>query len=277
MSLSTNEYKRLFQAAYRDPQLVVLEGFHAVKHSLRFGATIRAMIATNIGEIRDLATDLAPDVLTRILGQAGIVDDLTMANCVKPVPRTGIAAIAERPTVGSVALLANGCGGIVVYLEDPRNLGNLGAVVRAAAGAGAAGVITSGIIDPWHPAALRGSAGLHFALTVDHVEELPINSNRATIAIDPDGDDLRVGSLPDDAILAFGTEREGLTDAALERCSARVRIPMEPGVSSLNLATSVAVVLFSQRLASGLPTASGRANASGVGSRPGHDPIEHLN
>ena len=49
-------------------------------------------------------------------------------------------------------------------------------------------------------------------------------------------------------MLAFGTERHGLSAELLERADARLGIPMCPGVSSLNLATSVAALLFSQRL-----------------------------
>jgi TrmH family RNA methyltransferase len=50
-------------------------------------------------------------------------------------------------------------------------------------------------------------------------------------------------------VLAFGTERHGLSGELLDRADGRVAIPMREGVSSLNLATSVAVVLFAQRLA----------------------------
>ena len=50
------------------------------------------------------------------------------------------------------------------------------------------------------------------------------------------------------AILAFGTERHGLTEELLDRADARLGIPMRAGVSSLNLATAVAAVLFAQRL-----------------------------
>ncbi len=53
--------------------------------------------------------------------------------------------------------------------------------------------------------------------------------------------------MPGDAVLAFGTERHGLTDALLARADLRVRIPMRAGVSSLNLATSVAAVLYGAR------------------------------
>ncbi len=51
------------------------------------------------------------------------------------------------------------------------------------------------------------------------------------------------------AILAFGTERDGLSEELLAAADARVSLPMEPGVSSLNLATSVAATLYAWRLA----------------------------
>ena len=128
-----------------------------------------------------------------------------------------------------------------MLLEDPRHLGNVGAVVRVAAAAGAAGVLTTGARDPWDPAALRGSAGLHFALPVGRVERAarrpPARRRRTRRGAPP-------AALPAGALLAFGTERDGLSAALAARADARVGIPMRPGVSSLNLATAVAVVLY---------------------------------
>jgi tRNA G18 (ribose-2'-O)-methylase SpoU len=45
-------------------------------------------------------------------------------------------------------------------------------------------------------------------------------------------------------VLAFGTERDGLSDELLARADLRLALPMSPGVSSLNLATAVSGVLF---------------------------------
>jgi TrmH family RNA methyltransferase len=137
-----------------------------------------------------------------------------------------------------------------VLLEDPRHFGNLGAVIRVAAAAQAAGVLTTGRQDPWDPVAVRGSAGLHFALPVARVAELP-HSDRPLLALDPGGQELQPALVPPRAVLAFGTERAGLSDELLEGADARLRLPMREGVSSLNLATSVAAVLYSLRLARG--------------------------
>ena len=58
------------------------------------------------------------------------------------------------------------------------------------------------------------------------------------------GEPLSGGSLPRDACYLFGSERSGLSDAMLARATHTVRIPMRDGVSSLNLATAVAIVLY---------------------------------
>jgi len=50
-------------------------------------------------------------------------------------------------------------------------------------------------------------------------------------------------------VLAFGSERRGLSEAMLGRADRRIAIPMRAGVSSLNLAAAVAVVLYAWRLA----------------------------
>jgi TrmH family RNA methyltransferase len=135
-----------------------------------------------------------------------------------------------------------------VLLEDPRHLGNLGAVVRVAAAAGAAGVMTTGRQNPWHPDAVRGSAGLHFALPVHHIRAVR-TQGRDLVALDPAGERFVPGDFPAAAVLAFGSERYGLSDELLAQAQRRVALPMSPGVSSLNLATAVAATLYALKLA----------------------------
>jgi TrmH family RNA methyltransferase len=238
---------RKFRDARRDSGLAVLEGFHALKHALRFGAEVLDAVAVDPDELERLARELAPDLAGGLAARVSPVGEELLAELAPQAPRTGVVAIARRPAVDVGAALAGERAAPVVLLEDPRNLGNMGACVRVAAAADAAAVLTTGSNDPWSPDVLRGAAGLHFALPVARVERLPA-SDRPLIAIDPEGDDLRPADLPPGAVLAFGGERHGLSAELLERADARLGIPMRPGVSSLNLATSVAAVLFCGRL-----------------------------
>jgi TrmH family RNA methyltransferase len=238
-----------FRKARRDPQLTVVEGFHALKHALRFGAEIVEAVAVDPDGLEGLAAELAPDLAGKLGGLVATIDAEELAELVPLVPHTGVVAIARRPPIDVTAVLADPAPAPVVLLEQPKNMGNIGACVRVAAAAGAGAVLTSGENDPWFPDAVRGAAGLHFALPVAAVAALPSN-DRPLLAIDPEGEDLRPERLPARAVLAFGTERHGISGELLERADARVAIPMRAGVSSLNLATSVAVLLFASRLAS---------------------------
>jgi tRNA G18 (ribose-2'-O)-methylase SpoU len=242
-----------FGRARRDPALAVLEGFHPLKHALRFGAETVAVVTDDAAALERLAARLAPDVSERMRALAQPVDGAVFAQLAPLAPTTGVMAIAVRPTLDAGALLAAPRSAPVVLLEDPRDLGNMGACVRVAAAADAAGVLTTGSHDPWHPDALRGSAGLHFALPVARIESLAgLDALDAPLlAIDPDGETLDPATLDPHALLAFGTERYGLSSELLARADARVSIPMRTGVSSLNLATSVAAVLFAWRLTPG--------------------------
>jgi TrmH family RNA methyltransferase len=230
-----------FAAARNDPGLVVLEGFHAVKHALRFGAELLELAAPDCGRVLELAAELAPDLADTFAARLDQIRPEVFAGLATPAPPTGVLAIARRPEDTSPAALDG--PGPAVLLERPRHHGNLGAAVRVAAAAGAAAVLTTGDADPWHPAALRGSAGLHFALPVARVDDIP-RSGRPLVALDPEGVLLEPGAVPSRALLAFGSERRGLDQSLLARADLRLAIPMRPGVSSLNLATAVAVVLY---------------------------------
>lgn len=235
-----------FRTARRDPQLTVVEGFHALKHALRFGAELVEAVAVDPAALEAMAAELAPDLRGQIGGRVETVDKATLADLVPLVPHTGVAAIARRPRVDLAAALADPAPAPAVLLEQPRNMGNIGACIRVSAAAGAAALLATGENDPWHPDAVRGAAGLQYALPVAAVESLP-QSDRPLLAVDPDGEELAPERLPARAVLAFGTERHGLSGEVFERADARISIPMREGVSSLNLATSVAIVLFAMR------------------------------
>lgn len=232
--------------ARRDRSLAVLEGLHALKHALRFGADIQAAWTNDREALFRLAGSLAPDIAERLDALVEDVSSETFGALSPRTPETGVIAIARRPCMPLETVLEAGRRAPSLLLEDPAHLGNVGAVVRVAAAAGAFAVFTSGRHDPWDPAALRGSAGLHFALPVVRLET-PFDTDLPLIAIDPEGDPLRPDDLPVDGLFAFGSERAGLNPSLLKRAERRLSLPMRPHVSSLNLATAVSAVLYAWR------------------------------
>jgi TrmH family RNA methyltransferase len=236
-----------FRAARRSPDLAVLTGFHAVKHALRFGASFEALVATDAAELGELAAVLAPELRDQLAAELEIVSADVFSALAPQAPRTGVMGLARRPEVDLAAMLFDPTPRPVVLLENPRNLQNMGACVRVAAAGDAAGVLTTGTQDPWHADALRGAAGLQFALPVSRIDPVRFG-DRPVIAVDPRGEPFKPSRLPPRAVLAFGGERYGISADLLAQAQQRVAIPMRPGISSLNLATSVAAILFAWRL-----------------------------
>ena len=242
-----------FRQARRDPALAVLDGLHPVKHARRFGAVIEEMVSADVGAVLSLAAEVSPDVCGQLAGHLKSVCSGDFRQLSPVPPDTGIIAIARRPAVRPDEILSGPLDSPVVLLENPRNPFNIGATVRVAAAAGAAGVLVTGQQDPWHPAAIVSAAGLQFALPVARVGYLP-SGKREILAVDPDGEPMPWGSVPPGPILAFGSERQGISRELLSQSTRHLAIPMAPGVSSLNLATSAAVALYALRFS--LPKAT---------------------
>lgn len=236
--------QRDLDRARRDDRQVVLEGIHALKHAVRFGANVHRVLSPDPERVATLLDELAPDVVLPV--PVDRVDRDTWRRVTRGGLPSPALAIADRPDGDAAAVAARSGDAPVVLLDHPTHLGNVGAVVRVAAAAGAEAVLVTGRSDPWHPTAVRGGAGLQFALPVARVDDVP-PLGRPLVAVDPGGERLGSVDVPGDAVLAFGTERGGLSDALLATADATVSIPMRPGVSSLNLATAVAVVLYARR------------------------------
>lgn len=212
---------------------VPLEGFHCVKHALRFApALVSDVVVRDRAAARALAERLAPDVVDALLSRASVGD---------VAHHTGVAAVGAVPSPDQSVLSSRSAP--LVLLDSPRSPGNAGAVVRVAAAAGAGGVAVTGTLDPWHPTVLRGSAGLHYALPVLHT--VPEEVRGPLVLLDADGSP--EAELPADAVLVVGSERGGIGPQLRARADAVLALPMRPGVSSLNLATAVAAALYRRR------------------------------
>jgi RNA methyltransferase, TrmH family len=249
---------RLVHAAGADPTRVVLEGLHAVKHALRFGAVLDGLWSDRPDDVLALARDLAPDLEPLIARRLEVVRTPLFQTLVARPPETRLIAVAQRPDYQ----LATIRPGPVVLLDRPRHPGNLGAAIRVAAAADAAAVCSLGGVDPWSAASLRGAAGLQFALPVLALDRLP-TLDRPLLALDAAGEPLGASPLPPDAVYAFGSERDGLAADLRDRATRTLAIPMRPGVSSLNLATAVAVLLYTLRR-----DTLGQERHPGTGQRP---------
>ena len=237
----------LLRRAQRDPHYVLLEGMHALKHAVRFGAHVEVVASPEPDELTRLLARVAPDLDLPVAPGAVELGTWRALTGGRALPSPCLA-VARRPEVDATAMLTRPAR--LLVLEEPRHPGNTGAVVRVAAAASLAGVIVVGELDPWQPTVVRAAAGLNFAVDVLHLRDLDeldallAGSSRPLVALDPEGTPVDTADVPTDAVVVIGTERHGLSAPLRERVALRVAIPMQDGVSSLNLATAAAVIAY---------------------------------
>ena len=140
--------------------------------------------------------------------------------------------------------------GVTLWLDRVQDPGNLGAIVRSAAGLGAAFVLLSpACADPFAPAAVRGSAGAVFRLPVERevtvegaVERLRAAGGEVW-ACGAEGTPMSIWRPAEPCLLLLGAEGAGLMPEAAEFADGTVTIPMSRDVESLNVAVAAGILL----------------------------------
>lgn len=152
---------------------------------------------------------------------------------------------------------------LVAVLEDIRNHTNVGAIFRSAAALGADAVLVSpACYDPLYRRAVRVSMGTVFQVPWTRIGNDPhdwaregvpllrsLGFTTVAMALSDNAlplDDPRLKSC-DRLALVFGTEGDGLVPSTISHCDYTVRIPMQHGVDSLNVAASSAVAFWELR------------------------------
>ncbi len=241
--MKSSRRRELYQRSKKGTEdIVVVEGIHAFKHAARFGAEFTDVVTNDKNFVIDLMGKIATDVdVENVKKYVVEIDQKLFDEITTDSLRTGITALARKPVEEKIDYKS----GIVVFLEKPRDIDNVGAVMRVAAGAGASAVCVSGEVNPWHLHAIRAGAGLQFALTVLQVKTIDeVSENKKIYSCDADGINMKEIEIEKKAILVFGTERDGISEKLKKQSDKIISIPMQSGVSSLNLATSVSAVLY---------------------------------
>jgi RNA methyltransferase, TrmH family len=140
--------------------------------------------------------------------------------------------------------------GTVLALEDIRDPGNLGTILRTAEAAGVVGVVLAGdCCDPYSPECVRASTGSIFNTTlsrmptdklVDLIRGWPGECVGTAMSAKPSF--RRAYSAP--TLIVLGSESKGLSGAVSSACKVLVNIPMKAGVESLNVATAAALMMY---------------------------------
>ena len=138
-----------------------------------------------------------------------------------------------------------------VALEQVRDPGNLGTIIRTADAAGCGGVILiDDCVDPYSTEAVRATMGSVFAVAVARCTSAEFLAWRQSWPGSVIGTRLdavcnyREAAIQQPSLILMGNEQAGLTDALAAACDVNVKIPMRGRADSLNLAIATGIMVY---------------------------------
>ncbi|HWR65303.1 MAG TPA: RNA methyltransferase [Bellilinea sp.] len=227
-------------------KLFVIEGVRLAEEAAR---------ANFVPEEVLFSSDLSPRgrELVDIFGSAGSaieeVDGRILHSLSDTDTSQGILALVPQP---AATLPAD--WDLLLVLDQIRDPGNLGTILRSAAASGAQGVVlTPGSVDVYSPKVVRAGMGAHFhlpLLTLDWPEILDVCKQKHTmpaallIADSSGGSPCWQTDLRQPVALVIGSEADGPQPAALAAADGLLHIPMPGAAESLNAAMAASILLY---------------------------------
>ncbi|MBC7725858.1 MAG: RNA methyltransferase [Burkholderiaceae bacterium] len=242
--------------------LFLLEGPQAVTEALTFRPQLVVELfatPTALERYSDIA---------RAAEEAGIeiefVSEQVLDSMADTVTPQGIVAVCHQFPTSVKDIFAPDADGngpkLIAILEEVRDPGNAGTIIRAADAAGADGVIFTGrSVDLYNPKVVRSSTGSIFHVPVavgadfDSVLDRARSAGLQVVAADVKGDDLLAaresGVLAKATAWVFGNEARGLSDENLALTDRALTVPIYGHAESMNLATAASVCLYESAFA----------------------------
>ena len=264
-----NRWLKLFRIALRgglptESGSVGVEGLRLVEEALSSGCRIEAVLFSESGERH--RAKLAP-LISRpeIAIPIFTTTDRLFEGIADTEHPQGVAALVVPRTTQLEDLFSSprgACSPLIVVLAGVQDPGNVGTILRTASAFGATGAVTSatgqsGTASPFSPKALRASAGaaLHLPVVAGAalsilLTQFKLNaiSTIATCAHDSAGPDAPSAPWEIDwcqpIALLVGNEGAGLPEDIVHSADARIQIPMQRHVESLNAAAAAAVLFY---------------------------------
>lgn len=241
---AVRHFRSLEQKKYRDETgLFAVEGLRHVSQALLAGWEPELVLNTpRLRTDAALRRLLAPHKIQRLEVTPELIGRLTG----RDNPEDIVATFRQR-----LAPATRLQAGAWVALEEIRDPGNLGTIIRTAEAAGAEGIVLIGnCCDPWSPEVIRASVGSFARIPICRLSlkeymswhktyDGNIIGTRMTAA-----DDYRQTAYKLPSLLLMGSEHAGLSPEAAGSCTQMVRIPMKGEIESLNVATATALILF---------------------------------
>ena len=277
-STANQQVKRLIQlqnkAKLRDEEGVfVLEGKKVFDELRKYRPEFLVMTYLSESFYKQI-TEAEPEYLDGISYE--ILADNVFKEAAETVTPQGILAIVKQPKYELEELLENSVrerknGGRTesdsdsectdaplrfIFLENLRDPGNLGTILRTAEGAGMTAVILSkGSVDIFNPKVIRSTMGSVFRVPFLYVEDtlatmklLQKHGVKLYAAYLSGSEEYDKIPYANRCAIMIGNEANGLLPETAEAADVRVRIPMAGELESLNAAVAAAILMYHSRI-----------------------------
>jgi TrmH family RNA methyltransferase len=239
-------FKELLQLARsararRMTRTILLDGIHLIESYIeRFsGRGLRLFVQESKHQWPEITGLIArgPDAV--------LLDDKLFERVALVQSPAGILAVAPQPEVAALGR-ANAFQVVLEAIQDP---GNLGAILRSAAAAGASAAhLSADCADPWSPKALRGGMGAQFVIPTQQHNDLVSAACGLGVRLVACTADAQVSlfdaDLSGSLCFIIGAEGAGISTQLRERAHQLLRIPMSEGIESLNAAAAASVIFY---------------------------------
>lgn len=226
----------------RKQGLFIIDGLREIKEALNGGLIIEEIFICS--DIVDKETISFSDIKTSYVSEA-VYKKMSYKE-----KAAGVLAVV-RPQTLELETLKLKKNSLLVILEAVEKPGNLGAIVRSAYAAGVdAIIINDEQTDIYNPNVIRASEGLIFRLpvivasrenTIKFLKEKQIKVLAAALV---GAKNYIEASYQESSAILLGTEATGLSDKWLAAADEIIKIPMKPGIDSLNVSVSAAILIF---------------------------------
>jgi RNA methyltransferase, TrmH family len=215
----------------REPGFALLEGPRVVAEAAAAGVELE-LLAVREGD------EYTVESVRRITLSRGVFRSISQT--VTPQGVIAIARVRESPASEAIEVARSRRWPLVV-LDRVQDPGNVGAICRTAAAAGAPAIaFLEGCADPFGAKSVRASAGNVFRLTVARAAWDDLAELDGYGAAPAGGAPLDEAPIENAGMIVLGSEAHGLSRLNLKL----VTVPLSDGVESLNVAAAAAVLLF---------------------------------
>ncbi|NXY17638.1 MRM3 methyltransferase, partial [Atrichornis clamosus] len=143
---------------------VLLEGHRLIKDALEAGAVPQTLFFSTVGHLKVLPE---AEIKQATLVKVKFEDIKNWSDLVTPQGLLGIFSKPNPAKMSYPAAQLTSSLPLLLICDNIRDPGNLGTILRSAAGAGCEKVLlTKGCVDPWEPKVLRAGMGAHFRLPI---------------------------------------------------------------------------------------------------------------